>query len=77
VNERWREMPPKSKNTTAVFGGTRVEVRAFRGPDAMRPTGKPNQIWAGIDAREALIVLDGQERWVALDQLADFAAQDR
>ena len=70
--QKGRRMPAKSPNATALYEGQRVAVRAFRGPDRLRATDKPNVVRAGIEGREALIVVDGQERWVRIEELSEW-----
>jgi hypothetical protein len=76
VGQDWAERPPRRPNTTALYGDRRVTVLRFRGPRALRPGAHPDQIRATIDAREALVSIEGEERWVPIGELADLAAEE-
>lgn len=64
-------------NTTAVCEDTRRAVRRFRGPvSIVSDDPEARHIRVPLHGREALIVVDGEERWVSIDDLSDWSDKE-
>ncbi len=63
-------------NTTAVYEDRRRVVRRFRGPvSIVSDDPEVRYIRVPLHTREALVV-DGEERWVSIDDLSDWSDKE-